>query len=85
MLDDELRRSRLQKLRRLKELRERAMLSQEELAGLAGVSRATIAGLETGHRRARPATGRAIASALGVEPRVLLGEVGTERGPGPAA
>ncbi len=61
------------KLGRLRELRDRAMLSQEELARRAGVSRATVADLEAGKRRAHAATGRKLAKALGVSPGDLLG------------
>jgi biotin operon repressor len=44
------------RLPRLRELRERRMLSQEELAERAGISRFTV----------RPKTGRELAKALGV-------------------
>lgn len=60
------------KLGRLRELRDRAMLSQEELALRAGVSRATVADLEAGKRGAQAATGRKLAEALGVPPVDLL-------------
>ncbi|MDP8952297.1 MAG: helix-turn-helix domain-containing protein [Actinomycetota bacterium] len=60
------------KLGRLRELRDRAMLSQEELARRAGVSRATVADLEAGKRSAQAATGRKLAEALGVSPGDLL-------------
>jgi transcriptional regulator with XRE-family HTH domain len=59
----------------LKELREHAALSQMDLAERSGVSRATIAGLETGERPARPSTRRKIADALGIEPHELTKEV----------
>lgn len=62
----------MQKLGRLRETRKRAMLSQAELAERAGVSRDAIVRLETGKRRAQPATGRKLAAALGVEPRELV-------------
>lgn len=61
----------MQKTTRLRELRDRASLSQEELAEKAGVSRATIADLEAGKRTAWPKTRRKIAEALGVEPHEL--------------
>lgn len=64
------------KTTRLRGLRERASLSQMELAQRSGVSRATIADLEAGKRPARPATRRKIAAALGVEPHELNGEEG---------
>ncbi len=60
------------KLGRLRELRDRAMLSQEELARQAGVSRATVADLETGKRGAQASTGRKLAEALGVPPGELV-------------
>ena len=56
---------------RLRELRERAALSQEDLAEKARVSRATIADLEGDKRPARPSTRRKLAKALGVEPPEL--------------
>ena len=62
----------MQKTTRLRELRDRASLSQEELAEKAGVSRATIADLEAGKRTAWPQTRRKIAEALGVAPHELL-------------
>ncbi len=70
------------KLGRLRELRDRAMLSQEELARQAGVSRATVADLEAGKRGAQAATGRKLAEALGVSPGDLLAhdEAGHKRG-----
>jgi transcriptional regulator with XRE-family HTH domain len=61
----------LQKTTRLRELRDRASLSQEELAERAGVSRATIADLELGNRKPQPKTRRKLAAALGVEPHEL--------------
>jgi transcriptional regulator with XRE-family HTH domain len=62
----------LLKTPRLRELRERAALSQEDLAKKAGVARATIADLEANKRPARPSTRRKLAEALGVEPAVLM-------------
>jgi transcriptional regulator with XRE-family HTH domain len=59
------------KTTRLKELRERAALSQEDLAMKSDVSRATIARLEAGARPARPSTRRKLAKALGVQPDEL--------------
>jgi len=61
----------LQKTSHLRELRDRASLSQEELAERAGVSRATIADLELGKRNPQPKTRRKLAAAPGVEPREL--------------
>jgi transcriptional regulator with XRE-family HTH domain len=62
----------LLKTPRLRELRERAALSQEDLAKKAGVARATIADLEADKRPARPSTRRKLAEALGVEPAELM-------------
>ena len=59
---------------RLRELRERAALSQEDLAKKAGVARATIADLEANKRPARPSTRRKLAEALGVDPKELIRE-----------
>jgi transcriptional regulator with XRE-family HTH domain len=63
----------LQKTSHLRELRDHASLSQEELAERAGVSRATIADLERGKRSPQPKTRRKLAAALGVEPHQLGG------------
>ncbi|MDP2674444.1 MAG: helix-turn-helix transcriptional regulator [Dehalococcoidia bacterium] len=54
----------------LRELRNRAFLTQEELAEKAKVSRSTIAVLESGRRTRgpRPRTIRRLARALGCEP-----------------
>jgi predicted RNase H-like HicB family nuclease len=60
-------------LLRLRELREKSALTQQELAKRSGVGRATIAGLEAGHRRAQSETARKLAEALGVEPADLYG------------
>jgi transcriptional regulator with XRE-family HTH domain len=62
----------LLKTPRLRELRERAALSQEDLAKKASVARATIADLEANKRPARPSTRRKLAEALGVEPAELM-------------
>jgi transcriptional regulator with XRE-family HTH domain len=61
----------MQNTSRLRELRDRAALSQEDLAQRSGVSRATIADLEAGKRPARPSTRRKLAKALGVSPHEL--------------
>jgi transcriptional regulator with XRE-family HTH domain len=62
----------LQTTSRLRELRDKASLSQEELAELASVSRTTIAELELGKRTPHPKTRRKLAEALGVEPAELM-------------
>jgi transcriptional regulator with XRE-family HTH domain len=61
----------MQKMTRLRELRDEAALSQEDLARKSGVSRGTIADLEAGKRPARPSTRRKLAEALGVQPAEL--------------
>jgi transcriptional regulator with XRE-family HTH domain len=57
---------------KLKSLREENVLSQRELARLAGVSYVTVWRLENGFKYARPQTIRKIAGVLGVEPRELV-------------
>ena len=59
----------------LREIRERATLTQEELAERSGVGRATIAGLEAGRRRAQSKTVRKLAEALGVDQAELYGGI----------
>lgn len=70
----------------LRDIRRRAILSQEQLAELSGVARDTISKLETGKRRAYPSTIRKLAGGLEIEPRMLLGGVeffdDPEAGPG---
>ena len=56
----------------LRAIREAKLLTQEELATLAGVNAATISGLEGGKRVARFRTIRQLATALDVEPERLL-------------
>ncbi len=62
----------MQALVGLRSARERAALTQEELAKRSGVGRATIAGLEAGSRRARPGTLQKLAGAIGVDPEQLV-------------
>ena len=57
---------------RLREVRERKFLSQQELAGLAGVTKPNISRLENGHQKPRPRTVRRLAAALGVAPEELV-------------
>jgi transcriptional regulator with XRE-family HTH domain len=59
----------------LRDLRRRAVMSQEDLAEKSGVARDTISKLETGQRRAYPSTVRKLAAGLDVQPRMLLGGV----------
>jgi len=56
----------------LREWRQRAALSQEELGKLAEVSSGTIAKIESARRRARPSTVRKLARALDVTPQELV-------------
>ena len=62
----------MQPLTRLKEYREKRMLTQMELAERSGVSRASIARLETTDTKATPRTARKLAEALGVKPQTLV-------------
>jgi transcriptional regulator with XRE-family HTH domain len=57
---------------RLIALREEKVLSQRELACMAGLTQMTVWRLENGFRDARPGTIRKIAEVLGVEPKELL-------------
>ncbi len=52
----------------LKALREKATLSQRELAELTGLTTSTINRIETGKQKPIPRTVRKLAKALGVEP-----------------
>jgi transcriptional regulator with XRE-family HTH domain len=64
----------LRPLEGVRDLRERRMLSQQELADRAGVSLFTVQRIERGEGSVRPKTGRAIAAALGVGVEDLLGK-----------
>ena len=59
----------------LRSFRQRAIMSQEELAERSGVARDTISKLESGRRKAYPTTIRKLAAGLDVEPRILVGGV----------
>jgi transcriptional regulator with XRE-family HTH domain len=59
---------------KLKKLRERKSLSQRELGELAGISHVSVWRIEAGERKPWPRTVRKLASALGVEPFMLLEE-----------
>ncbi len=60
---------------KLKRLREYKVLSQRDLARMAGLTHTTVWRLEHGHE-ARPGTIRKVAGVLGVEPRDLLKRAG---------
>jgi transcriptional regulator with XRE-family HTH domain len=60
------------KLTRLKDVRQRKALTQQQLADRAGVNRVTIARIETGKDEPFPTTLRKVADALGVEPEDLV-------------
>jgi transcriptional regulator with XRE-family HTH domain len=57
---------------KLKELRQRRVLTLRELEEESGVSYNTIWRLENGYTEARPSTIRRLAAALGVEPEELI-------------
>jgi transcriptional regulator with XRE-family HTH domain len=57
---------------KLKRLREDQVLSQRELARMAGLTHMTVWRLENGFEHAHPQTIRKIAGVLGVEPRELV-------------
>jgi transcriptional regulator with XRE-family HTH domain len=61
----------LRRLTNLKARRKRRGLTQEDLAALTGISRSTIAELEGGRRKARPATTTKLAAALRTKPEKL--------------
>ena len=58
----------------VRDVRNRRMLSQQELADRAGVSLFTVQRIERGDGSVRPKTGRAIAEALGVRVEDLVGK-----------
>lgn len=60
------------KLTRLKDVRQRKALTQQQLAERAGVNRVTIARIEGGKDDPFPTTVRKVADALGVEPETLM-------------
>jgi transcriptional regulator with XRE-family HTH domain len=66
-------------VRRLKEWRRRAALSQADLASRAGVGRVTITRLERGQQRANYVTARKLATALDIPVDALEGHAPGER------
>jgi transcriptional regulator with XRE-family HTH domain len=60
----------------LRELRRAKLLSQRDLAELAGVSQKTIVDIETGKNHPHPSTLRKLAKALKVEPEMLAVHLG---------
>jgi transcriptional regulator with XRE-family HTH domain len=63
------------RLRALRAIREKRVLSQEELARKASVSRMTVVALESQRSGAHYRTVRKLAEALDVEPSALYGDV----------
>jgi transcriptional regulator with XRE-family HTH domain len=61
---------------RLRHLREDMVLSQRELAHMAGIAQGTVWRLENGFPEARPSTIRKLAEILGVEPKELVKKEG---------
>ncbi len=55
----------------LRKLREERLMTQQDLAGQAGLTLTTISRLENGRTRPRPRTIRVLAKALDVEPAEL--------------
>ncbi len=56
----------------VRELRTLAALTQEELAGRAGITATALSRIERDEAEPRPSTLRKLATALGVEPRELI-------------
>jgi transcriptional regulator with XRE-family HTH domain len=71
------------KLTRLKDVRRRKALTQQQLADRAGVNRVTIARIEGGKDEPFPTTVRKVADALGVDPEELLEPVAASVANGP--
>jgi transcriptional regulator with XRE-family HTH domain len=61
---------------KLRRLREDMVLSQRELARMAGLAQGTVWRLENGFPEARPSTIRKLAKILRVEPRELVKKKG---------
>jgi transcriptional regulator with XRE-family HTH domain len=73
------------RLTRLKDVRQRKALTQQQLADRAGVNRVTIARIEGGKDEPFPTTVRKVADALGVDPEELLEPVVEKAANGPAS
>jgi DNA-binding XRE family transcriptional regulator len=65
----------------LRDLRAEHVLSQQDLAELAGVSKTTIVGIEAGRIHPHPSTVRKLAAALGVPAREMMTHVQRTRSP----
>jgi transcriptional regulator with XRE-family HTH domain len=57
---------------RIRDARRRRVLTQKELAELAGLPRVTLVRIETDRQQPRPSTLRRLAKALGLKPQELL-------------
>lgn len=57
---------------RVKQVRLRKVLTQEDLAKLSGVSEVQLSRIENGHVEVRQSTVRKLAGALGVDPSWLM-------------
>lgn len=66
---------------RLRQVRQRALLTQEQLAQRAGVAKSTVNRLEQGLQDARISTVRRLADALGVSATELLADDRADRVP----
>lgn len=67
------------RLVRLRQVRELALLTQEQLAQRAGVAKSTVNRLERGLQNAHVSTVRRLAEALGVEAADLVAEEREDR------
>lgn len=72
-------------MEKLRAFREDRVLSQRELARMAGLAQGTVWRLESGYPHARHATIRKLARVLGVEPRELVKGDASRLGGGPEA
>ncbi len=57
---------------RLREVRERRLMTQEELATQSGITQTQISALELGKHQPRFSTIKRLAAALGVDPQELI-------------